>query len=204
MPVTLLDRSLLAPGSQVIKLLFPERVKPGAIRLTFIAGERVLSYVSSCVVRQKAMNTLLGSANWEDICTRLLAGQRASAKEKKALADELASYLGQSLAVTHADAALIVIHRADADAPFVKAVLDELLPRVPAAAVLFTAGADRGEGTFVVASANADLAARLGPLAAERLHGRGGGKAGRYQGKAANMEERAAAEAALRAALASA
>lgn len=106
-------------------------------------------------------------------------------KAAKALALEVVALLGEALKARVAAGEKVVhVHRAAADADFVKALattLDEALG-AHGALLLVTVGEGAGEGTFTLAGPPA-LVDTASAGVAKALEGRGGGKSGRFQGK---------------------
>lgn len=62
---------------------------------------------------------------------------------------------------------------------------------------MVTVGGDRGCGQFLLAGGDEDVA-HLGPKVATCLEAKGGGRKGRFQGKAQRLEKRSEAETLIR------
>ncbi len=183
----------------VVMLLGTERVR-GGTRLFFNAGDRVRRMLGACLRREGTLTRRLpcGPEGHADAVSRLREHGRAAAKALKALRTELAEHLGRELGAS--TDAVAVLHRDIADlgllgviaAAATRATPPELTP-----VRLLTGGPERGAGVFLLVGPDAQVAA-LGPEVAGLLKGRGGGRGGRYQGKAAALEHRAEATALLR------
>lgn len=172
---------------QMVHLLGTERARGGGCRLGFLAGGRVLARLRDDTERSAALTRLLKCGASEHVAAvgRIQDSDRAGAKAVRALEQELAAYIGQSLS---GPAAPVCVHRPTADLGVLRAIV--------AAANLAHTVLLTGDGVFVVAGPGAG---DVGPRVAAALSGRGGGRGDRYQGKAADLSEAArhAAEACL-------
>ncbi len=168
---------------QAVKLRGTSRIRSDT-RLAFIAGQRALDHLTRALDRERALTRLLG-AGPEDhagLVEKLQLEARNAARQLGALHAEIARQLGAQLAQTDAPAALF--HRPCADAKFLADVAVALEALRPDLLVLLTTSErDEGPGLFLIVGPPGKVAA-AGPPVASLLQGRGGGRPGRYQGKA--------------------
>lgn len=171
---------------QVVKLLHTERLKRG-IRLYWLAGHRVLRRFAGCLEREQGLCERLSCGPEEHLraVDRLLTEDKAAARSRRLLLDEMADLIARDLAGRGSRVA--TLHRDDADVAWLNLVASKALTERPGLLLLLT-----GPGVFVVAGPPDDVA-RLGPEVARVLGGRGGGARGRYQGKAERVDRRAEA-----------
>ena len=164
------------------------RIEPnkGASRLHFLAGGRVLASLDRARDRDRALSDCLTCPPDAFLASveRLLQTARDQARAYKERDRELAALLGADLArpegnhVRH-------LHRAEADMALLAAVGQTALAARPQSRLVLTGG--NSEGVFLVLGPE-DWVASAGPALAQALVGRGGGRGGRYQGKATCLE----------------
>ena len=186
----------------------------GAVRLRFVAGGRALRQAAARLTREASLCKSFSCAP-EDLPERAevaLLQKRELTKDVKTLQVELAEALGSKLgAEAAADSLrLCALHSSSAamaSAQFLGAVASGATKACEEATVVLTASnsPDSKEGLVLIAGPEAAVAAAAA-AAAPLVDARGGGKKGRWQGKAARLTEQTAAGAlaAARAALASA
>jgi misacylated tRNA(Ala) deacylase len=181
---------------QVVQVVRAERYKGGS-RVHFVAGERARAAHGRALDREQGMSKALtaGPDDHLPAVSKLLDQAKAGAKARKALLMELGGLLGAEVARTATDDAAHV-HRDEADPALLKAIADAALAARPGLRLLLTGGPAAGAGAFLVAGP-ADAVAAAGPAIATALGGRGGGRGGRFQGKAADLSGAARALAAL-------
>ena len=184
------------------------------MRLRFVAGGRALRQAAARLTREASLCKSFSCAP-EDLPERAevaLLQKRELTKDVKTLQVELAEALGSKLgAEAAADSLrLCALHSSSAamaSAQFLGAVASGATKACEEATVVLTASnsPDRKEGLVLIAGPEAAVAAAAA-AAAPLVDARGGGKKGRWQGKAARLTEQTAAGAlaAARAALASA
>jgi len=181
---------------QVIAFVRTERTR-GRTRLHFLAGGRVRHAVRCGLERQAALTDKLRCGPDEHLLavTRLLDQARAAERDRRGLLDQLAELIAARL--THDLAPVLAFHQPGADPGFLEAIArsapaDRLL--------LLTASSptdpEGGAGVFLLAGP-AEAVRAAGTATAELLAGRGGGRPGRYQGKAERLDRRDEALAAL-------
>jgi len=175
---------------QMVALTRTERVK-GGCRVHYLAGGRVTDALSERIERERHLTEQLTAPPAEHgaLVARLLSDAKARAKQVGALQRELAVHVGRALAGD--PAAPPHLHRDGADLGVLRAIADAALAVRPDRALLLT-----GEGVFLVAGPPA-LVDVAGPRVAAALEGRGGGRGGRFQGKASNLSAAPSAAAAL-------
>jgi Ser-tRNA(Ala) deacylase AlaX len=170
---------------QAVVLLGTERVR-GGTRVSFVVGERVVRRLLAQERRVAEIGGLVsrGVAEVVDGVRAALEDGKAATRGRKALSDELADLLGAQLAAGQGVRAL---HRDDADGAFLNRVASVALRQAPDAVLWLTGGA--GDGAFLLAGPPATV----DPLKArvlEVLGTRGGGPAGRLQGRGAQEVHR--------------
>ncbi|MEZ4236253.1 MAG: alanyl-tRNA editing protein [Myxococcota bacterium] len=171
---------------QAVALLGTERIR-GGTRVRYVAGERVLARLVAAEAQRAELGALLSRGGDE-----LGAGVRAAldaatapAKARAAAEAELADALGAALAAGQGVRAL---HRPTGDAALLNRIAGAVLRAAPDAVVWLTAG--EGEaGAFLLAGPPAVVAAHKEAVLA-LMEARGGGAAGRLQGRAARLSAR--------------
>ncbi|XP_033625327.1 alanyl-tRNA editing protein Aarsd1-B-like [Asterias rubens] len=182
---------------QSIKLLGAEKGKKNKTNVYFLAGNRVLSYLSKCLANEKLLTGHL-KCGPED-------HPQATEKIQKSLkvANKNTTMLLRDLAVLEAHRynnqvnkdPIFVLHRKEGDSEFLNMVANEI--NLQGTLALLTAGDEKGVGLFLVAGPD-DIIKEVGPKVAELLEGKGACKNGRFQGKANKMSKRTIAEETLR------
>ena len=125
---------------QSVKLVSLERDR-GATRIGFVAGNRILRWFGTCIKRDISLCSMLsvGTADFEDTVSRMLAQRKDAAKEKKSLLDELALRIGAQLAndvkAKASSSPVICYHRQKADVSFLLSIADAIFAQVPQALV---------------------------------------------------------------------
>ena len=172
---------------QVIVVVRTERYK-GGLRVHFLAGQRARQALDASLGREQALSKALTAGVEEHLpaVRKLLEQTRAGAKSRKALLRELGTLLGAELA--RCEAAAVHLHRDEADPGLLKSIADAAAAVRPDLRMLLTGGDPEGPGVFLVAGPDAAVA-QAGPAIASALEGRGGGRGGRFQGKADNLGE---------------
>ncbi|KAG2492215.1 hypothetical protein HYH03_009460 [Edaphochlamys debaryana] len=211
---------------QLLKLVGAERTR-GHTRVRFMSGGRALAALAGCLSREAALTAKLTCppARQEVMVDSLLSddgrtsNRGSSAPTSAAPAAPAPSSSGGGGGGGGGGRAWAVLHRPAADLDFLGALATAALEAGPGLrALLLTAddtepGAvpqsrkpgveDSVEVTFLVAG-DPDLAKTAGARVAEALGGRGGGRPGRYQGKAVGLFRLPGAQQAFRDAVADA
>lgn len=163
--------------AQLVHLARHERYK-GGCRLHVQAGGRALRALREGAERDRRLSELLSGPpeRFEESLRRWKEDLHQQLRRAEALEAELGARLG---AEAREAGEPVWIHRPGAA---MSALLVIAEAAGPASRVLLTGG---GEETIFLVSGEPGFVGRLGPEVAARLGGRGGGRPGRYQGKAA-------------------
>ncbi|KAK3278400.1 hypothetical protein CYMTET_13653 [Cymbomonas tetramitiformis] len=181
---------------QMLKVLRIENAK-GNTRVVFAVGGRALSLLSSCLARQNQITKLL-SCNAEEHLERIekmVDDKKDSVKRIKSLSEELALIRGKALG--ESPSGVVIHHQTGADLPFLQSIATAAQEVNPNALYFLTAEnpdvpADKKrdvEGIFLLVGP-ANLVDEAGKSAISIVGGRGGGRGGKMQGKATNLEKR--------------
>jgi Ser-tRNA(Ala) deacylase AlaX len=170
----------------VIHLLSCERYK-SASRLHFLVGGRVRSALRLSWDREQQLNRLLqgGAEAHIELVEKLQARDKSSARALKKIRTELAAAQGHALAGS--PGALVHHHQEDGDMNHLRALAQAALGPADERVLFLTASDGTGQGVFLLAGEPQGVA-RLGPIAADAMEGRGGGSGGRFQGKGAQVQ----------------
>jgi Ser-tRNA(Ala) deacylase AlaX len=182
---------------QCIKLLGTESAR-GGTRLSYLAGGRVVDWMDAELARHESLNSLLscGPDDYVDSVSKLIDDAKSAERDLRSAREELSARLGRALA--RENGRMVVAHRAEEDFKFLESVAQSALDVDGTDVVLLTASQKpTGEGIFLLAS-TAEFVDEVGDDIAEILEGRGGGRPGRYQGRANAVEKREDAVAELR------
>ncbi|ELT94039.1 hypothetical protein CAPTEDRAFT_173422 [Capitella teleta] len=175
---------------QALKILSSEKRK-GKVILTFIAGERVMTYVARSYDRDRQLTALLkgGPEQHLELVEKLQKSFKTASKSATSLLREAAILEGRVYQLSPHPDPFFSIHKKEGDNEFMNSLAREVLPSATLAFI--TVGDDTG--LFMLSGEQA-LVASLGPQVAALLGGKGAGKNGRFQGKATKMGNRAPAE----------
>jgi len=178
---------------QVIKL-FPETESMrGGSRLFFLAGDRVLNYLGKALDNERALTKLLsvGPDDHPTAVDRIQNTLKSVNKITRSQLKELAQLEAYQLKTTSETRTYFYVHRENGDMEYMNALVNELSDQpLP---VLITVGPDKGPGQFLLFGEEKQVS-KIGPKIASVLEGKGGGKKGRFQGKANTLKTRKAAE----------
>lgn len=181
---------------QVLKIVGLEKSR-GQARLRFTVGGRVLAALGSALKREVALNKALGCGpgEHEGHVRALLAGKKDSMKAQKGLMEELAGLHGRELAhQCQQQGGVGSFQRPDADLQYLSLVAASALDKAPSCLLLLVAPTDTDpnrkeqNGLFLLAGP-ADRVDLVSKQVAESLGGKGGGRSGRYQGKAEQITQ---------------
>lgn len=181
---------------QVLKIVGLEKSR-GQARLRFMVGGRVLAALGSALTREVALNKALGCGpgEHEGHVRGLVAGKKDSMKAQKGLMEELASLHGRELAhQCRQQGGVGSFQRPDADLQYLSLVAASALEKAPSCLLLLVAPTDTDPnrkdrtGVFLLAGP-ADQVDLVSKQVAESLGGKGGGRSGRYQGKAEQISQ---------------
>lgn len=173
---------------QTIKFMGGEAAR-GGTRLSFLAGGRVLRWIQDELDRQSALNELLscGPEDYVDVVSNTLENAREAERALRNAREELSERIGVS---APSGDGLVVLHRDEQDFKFLESVASTALERSDVEVVFLTASSESaGDGLFLLAGPP-DFVASAGAELADILEGRGGGRPGRYQGRANAIQRR--------------
>lgn len=181
---------------QVLKIVGLEKSR-GQARLRFMVGGRVIAALGASMKREVALNKALGCgpADYEGHVKALVAGKKESVKEKKSLMDELAGLHGRELAhQADQQGGVACFQRPDADLQYLSLVAASALEKQPDALLLLVAPTDaptspKGQTGIFLLAGPADKVELVSKTVADAFGGKGGGRSGRYQGKAATLTQ---------------
>jgi len=181
---------------QIIKILQRENMR-GGTRIYFVAGGRALRLLGDLLQREQMLTGWLscGPEKHAAAVARLLEGGRSQERERRRFQREIAGFIGRELSRRDGVADY---HKPDGDMDFLRAVATEARRKDPEQLALLTAG--ERDGVFLLLGPEEKVKA-YGPVVARILHGRGGGKAGLFQGKTDRLDQRGEALAFLRSVL---
>lgn len=177
---------------QSIKLIGAESTRE-RVRLSYLAGGRVLQRLGICLRREGELNEVLSCGPDEHVeaVERVMQDAQAAGQQLRGLREELAELLALRLA--DGSERVVELHRDEPDFEFLNAIARRTLEAdVEGEKVVFLTAAEPGEqraGIFLVAGPG-ELVDEVGVGVAERLEGRGGGPPGIYQGKAERLDRR--------------
>uniref|UniRef100_A0A8C0I860 Threonyl/alanyl tRNA synthetase SAD domain-containing protein n=1 Tax=Bubo bubo TaxID=30461 RepID=A0A8C0I860_BUBBB len=204
---------------QVIKLLGTEKGKKNKTNLVFLAGNRVLKSIEQSHSTEKALTSLLKNGPGEHVeaVKRLQSSVKLLQKNNLNLLRDIAVLIARDFKSKPVQSQLFVLHRyggvqgrgysacwklcfftrpyrKEGDSEFMNIIANEI--GTEEALLFLTVGDEREAGLFLLAGP-VDAVEHLGPRVAELLGGKGAGKRGRFQGKAAKMSRRGEVEALL-------
>jgi alanyl-tRNA synthetase len=163
----------------------------GGTRVFFVAGDRVRRRMAAHEDRNRRLRTLLGAGDDElpDIVSLRMGREKELARTARRLADELAESSAAALAAV--ETRVIEAHWPDRDMGFLQRVGHTLVEAAPQKCALLTSEGDSGAIFVVAAGAISGLdLEKIGPLIAEILGGRGGGRGPIFQGRADTLANR--------------
>lgn len=173
---------------QGIALLHVEKLRGGS-RLHFVAGGRLFRRLARAEEQRTALSSLLSRSADEaaEGVAALLEEAKAAKRQLKLAQEELADHIGASLAGL--DEPVLHTHRDEPDLVLLNRVASAALRIRPEATLWLTAGGGP-EGLFLLAAPKARVEALKAPLLS-MLEAKGGGPAGRLQGKTALLSRSA-------------
>lgn len=178
---------------QVIKLYPETESMRGGTRLFFLAGNRVLKYLGKALDNERTLTKMLsvGPDDHSTAVDRIQTSLKTVNKVTKSQLKEIAQLEAYQLKATSQRKTYLYIHRENGDMDYMNALVSELSDQpLP---VLVTVGPDKGPGQFLLYG-NEKQVSQIGPKIATLLEGKGGGKKGRFQGKASTLKTRNAVE----------
>lgn len=168
---------------QAIKLLHTEPMR-GGTRLFFLAGNRVIAKLASCIENEMKLTKILTTGPNEHVKSieRIQKNSKGFQRNCKSFLKEIAKLEALELIETAKTQGYICKHREDGDMDYINLFINVLKESVCDCTVLVAAGETKQGGTFVL-NGPESIVANIGPKISEILDGKGGGKKNRYQGK---------------------
>lgn len=164
------------------------------IRLSYLAGGRVLRRLDGCLQREEALNGILSCGYDEHVSAveRTVEEAKETTNRVTRYQRELAEHLVADLAGR--EGPVVELHRRETDFQFLNDIARGVLEAAPERIVLLT-GAEplhADEGVFLIAGPEEWIDTHAEEVA-EIVDGRGGGPPGIYQGRASRLDRRDAA-----------
>jgi alanyl-tRNA synthetase len=130
----------------VLKIISTEKDR-GNLRVSFIAGNRAISYFSQCLKRENAMCGVLSAPPKDHFACidKLLRERRETGKKLDVVSQELAVLWGKELANDSRYNGIIAVHRSGSDLKFLIKAASTVL-ELNAAALVFISGDDGTSG----------------------------------------------------------
>ena len=182
---------------EAVKLLGTESIR-GGTRLFWIAGRRVLQRLHRHELRNRRLREVLGAADEElpEVAELKIEQQKQARRRLQRLEQRWAQATAEALSSRKGP--WVEAHFEETGAGPLGQIARSTVEKAPEIAVFLTAEDEKG-AYFVLAKGEQSEVdpARIGPLVAEALDGRGGGKGAIFQGRAGSLERRDEAVAAL-------
>uniref|UniRef100_A0A8C0VI83 Alanyl-tRNA synthetase domain containing 1 n=1 Tax=Cyanistes caeruleus TaxID=156563 RepID=A0A8C0VI83_CYACU len=184
---------------QVIKLLGVEKGKKNKTNLVFLAGNRVLKSIEQSHSTEKALTSLLKNGPGEHVeaVKRLQSSVKLLQKVQEWLRKVGCHYFLYTFSwgfCFFLKCFFIHPYRKEGDSEFMNIIANEI--GTEETLLFLTVGDEKEAGLFLLAGP-VEAVENLGPRVAELLGGKGAGKRGRFQGKAAKMSRRGEVQALL-------
>lgn len=178
---------------QAIKLLYVEKGKKNKTNLYFVAGNRLLQYMSKCINRERAMNNILKSSPGEHVqmAEKLQKSLKYANKNLLNTMRDLAIAQAQQFKQIKPSPQYFSLHRKDAEAEFMSIFSGEVNDKN--ILLFLTTGDIKGSGHMLITGPQ-NILEEYGPKVCELLEGKGVGKNGRFQAKVNNLSKRSKAE----------
>lgn len=174
---------------QMIKFFKLERVKPTIFRVYFAAAKRLVDVMNGMYDNQARLNNVLSCRDEEQVqrVTQLLDDKRKTASDTKYLLEKLCACQSRELA-EKVENNVAIMDAGDVDMGYLTMLSASVLNLVSNDdVILFVCGPDGSEeGSFLLVG-NKEKVEMSGKKVAERLNGRGGGRNGKFQGKASKI-----------------
>jgi misacylated tRNA(Ala) deacylase len=170
---------------QCVKLMRTERTSRG-VRLSYVAGHRAMGWMREALARERELTELLsgGADTHVESVERLLDSVKTAQRSQRVTAEALAGVVAPVLIAKGPPSAW---HWPTADMEMLNLVAQAVQRLEPEHLCVLTGG--EGDGVFLVVGPE-DEVQRRGPELAALLEGRGGGRGGRFQGKANRLDRR--------------
>ena len=176
---------------QVLKLLHFEP-KGNTLRLFFVFGNRAIQLLHGTYFRERALVKTVGT-HAEDLDNGVTRMKKTAAALKKQHAEalkDLSTELAESMSKNIPESGRIVLHRDDADMPFMMTIADKVTSTAPTSLVIITQGNRKngGEGQMLLASASEERLAKAVEQAVSILSAKGGLNKGKWRGKIPSLK----------------
>eukprot|EP00941_MAST-03F_sp_MAST-3F-sp1_P002137 g2137.t1 len=178
---------------QMVKIVRVENVSRGCL-ISFHAGNRLLNFLSHSLTREASLTTML-SASPDQHCAKvelLLSQQKTNKNEVKRLKEDLAKSIAMDVISKGSQNSenVLHVHREEDDIPFLQSISNFVQERQNEMEqdylLLVTGGNENGSGKFLI-TGKEEIVSAVGKSVAKAIEGRGGGRSGRFQGKASNL-----------------
>jgi len=175
---------------QMIKFFKLERVKPTIFRVHFAAAKRLVDVMNGMYDNQAKLNNMLSCREEEQVqrVTQLLDDKRKNASDTKYVLEKLCACQSRELAAK-VENNLAIMDVGDVDMGYLTMLSASVLDLVSNddIVILLVCGIDGSEeGSFLLVG-NKEKVEMSGKKVAELLNGRGGGRNGKFQGKASKI-----------------
>lgn len=179
---------------QIVRLVRTERIR-GGTRVFFQFGGRVLAWIAATTVREAALTRIVSAppAEHTTVVETALESAKQSRKAHQRALDEIADLLGAQLA---SQGPIAHLRRATGDVAFLNRIASAALAASPSLALILVTD----DGAFLAAGPPEALKTAKASIL-QALEGRGGGRPGRLQGRAARTDNLDAAVQALQSCL---
>lgn len=179
---------------QAVKLLHTESMR-GGTRVFFLAGNRVITRLASCIETEMKLTKILTTGPEEHVKSieRIQKSSKALQRNCKSFLKEIAKLEALQLKEKIKSEGYICKHREDGDMDYINVFINELKEHAPECLIFVATGDTKSGGMFVV-NGPETVVAKLGPKISEALDGKGGGKKNRYQGKANGFKKLSSVE----------
>ena len=174
---------------QVMKLLHTETMR-GNTRLFFLAGSRVVDKLFNSYDIERKLNKLLscGYEDYVDTVEKLKNNLRLSQKSCRSYLKEIAKFEVGELIKMYSEDGYIFKHREDGDMDYIFTILNSLPQNCDKSLVFICGGSVKSGGQFVLRGPE-EKVKELSPSILQLIDGKGGGKKGQLQGKAASFKK---------------
>ena len=172
---------------QAIKLFHTEPMR-GGTRLFFMAGNRVITKLASCIENEMKLTKILSTGPDDHVKSieKIHKSSKGLQRNCKSFLKEIAKLEALQLVETAKLQGYICKHREDGDMDYINVFCNELKEHAQDCVLMISTGEIKTGGMFVV-NGPENIVIRIGPKISEILDGKGGGKKSRYQGKANNF-----------------
>lgn len=151
---------------QAIKLLYAEKGKKNKTNLFFLAGGRVLKYLTECLQREQALTKLLKNepASHVDLVEKLQQNVKITNKKFSTVLKELAAYEANKFKEIKPQPEYYLHYNKEADSDYLESYWRNLKDYSDVGKTLFVlaAGEEKGSGNLVL-QGNPDVVKELGP-----------------------------------------